>query len=371
MAYDPRTEDYQRLGLRFARTLSGQDPFGAARAMMGFSRRFQQNRDALPQSDEDRAFHLVAEATEIIDYDLPFAPEEDIERMLREAGHLLEEAYDLDPHCHDARRMLEVLSQPGFDEYYDYLAAHADEVRQDCERQAEEVGGSRTTDEDQLAADLALRPWVRWRAQQASRALICGRYKLAARLAEELLEQNPLDPADARFTAALAYAKLEDEAALDSLARRCAVLSAHRGGEDPWMQLSRVALAHKRRAWRDAERTVRSLVATYPHAGITLCRQDELPDGVFGRLAVGPRSEDELILTVSEGTVLLQEGCTPDSRGPFGDWLAHCAPVREAVLRDQSHTPEDERIVGGAPAGEGPADGERPADDAGGEGASE
>ena len=368
MAYDPRTEDYQRLGLRFARTLSGQDPFSAARSMMGFARHFQQNRDALPQSDEDRAFHLVAEATELVDYDLPFAPDEDVDRMVSEARSLLEEALELDPRCHDARRMAKALDRPGFDEYSQWLAAHADEVRQDCERRAEETGGSRLSEEDQLAADLALRPWARWQAAQAARSLICGRYRIAARQAEDLLLMDPADPADVRFTAALSYAKLEDEAALDSLAHRTAVLSAHRGGEDPWMQLSRAALAHKRRERREAERIVREMVAAYPHAGITFCRQDELPDGVFGRLSVGPRTEDELILAVSEGTVLLQEGCTPGQRGPFGEWLATCAPVREAVLRDHSHTPEDERLSGGIVGSGGGAEG---GDARGDEGASE
>jgi hypothetical protein len=44
--------------------------------------------------------------------------------------------------------------------------------------------------------------------------------------------------------------------------------------------------------------------------------QKELPEGVFSRLAVSPGSEDELILAISEGTVLLMDG-----RYPFGAWV--------------------------------------------------
>ena len=67
MACDPRREDYLRLGLRFARSLSGGDPFVSARASSSFARRYAFLRDSLPQSDADRAFHLVAEATDLID----------------------------------------------------------------------------------------------------------------------------------------------------------------------------------------------------------------------------------------------------------------------------------------------------------------
>jgi hypothetical protein len=51
----------------------------------------------------------------------------------------------------------------------------------------------------------------------------------------------------------------------------------------------------------------------------------ELPDGVFSRLAVPPFSEDELILAVSEATVLFQEGRDQEGRGSFGSWAARCA----------------------------------------------
>ena len=76
MAFDPKREDYQRLALRFAHELDAGDPMIAARSFASFGRRFAQDRDSLPQSDSDRAFHLVTLATDLIDYQLPFASDE-------------------------------------------------------------------------------------------------------------------------------------------------------------------------------------------------------------------------------------------------------------------------------------------------------
>lgn len=44
---------------------------------------------------------------------------------------------------------------------------------------------------------------------------------------------------------------------------------------------------------------------------------------MFSRLAAIPYSEDEIILAVSEGAVLLQEGIAPVGRGVLSTWVAH------------------------------------------------
>lgn len=319
MAFDPHTEDYQRLGLRFARSIDGQDPAAATRAFAGFSRRFSQNRDSLPQSDADRAFHLVAEATTLIDYELPFADDARAEELIGQGHKLLDEAIALDPHCYDAVRMKSAAECTSFESYYEFLSTEAEVVRANCEE-----ARSRVSDESperaSLEADIAMRPYYRWLATQAGKAVICGRNREALRIGEKLLELDPHDEADVRFTCALAYAKLEDEAGLDRFAARTRPLL--RGAtDDAWMQLSRVALAHKRHDMAEASRLLRRLVETYPHAPAALTAQKELPDGVFSRLAVAPFSEDELILAISEGTVLLQEGRDDAGRGVLGSWI--------------------------------------------------
>ncbi|MCH3942847.1 MAG: response regulator receiver protein [Atopobiaceae bacterium] len=324
MSFDPRREDYLRLGLRFARTLDSKDPFGAARAISTFSRRYDQNRDALPQSDGDRAFHLVAEATDLIDYQLPFASDEAVQPLLDNAGKLLDEALDLDAHCHDATRMKAAAELLSFESYYRFLEANAPAVRESCLRRrdaAREEFGARAD----LAGDIALRPYLRWASTEAAKALICGRYTKTIELADELLELDPTDQCDVRFTAALAFAKLEDEAGLERLARgRNVRLASSTGPEhaDAWLLMARVALAYKRRDLTCAREWLARITESYPHALETLSRQDELPDGVFARLAVAPHSEDELILAVSEATVLLQEGRDENGRGTLGAWVA-------------------------------------------------
>ena len=95
-----------------------------------------------------------------------------------------------------------------------------------------------------------------------------------------------------------------------------------RDGDDAWMQLARITLAHRQHDLMGARMRLRRLAQTYPYAADALLAQKELPDGVFARLAVPPFSEDELILALSEGTVLLQEGRDRDGRGSLGCWLA-------------------------------------------------
>lgn len=322
MAFDPHREDYQRMGLRFARALDGESPAQAARSFAAFGRRFAQNRDGLPQTDEDRAFHLVAKATTLIDYELPFTDDEHAERLIAQGHAMLDEALKLDPQSPDALRMKMAAGIPNFEGYYDYLASEAEGVRERCERRRHKARSIPGEERSALAAQIALYPYLRWLASLASRAVVCGHNHDAISHARRALELDPTDQADARFTAYLAFAKLEDAAGLEALARttgRTAVRGATPA--DAWLAITRCALAYKRLQLDEADHQLDLLAKAYPHAAVTLCAQRELPDGVFARLAVAPFSEDELILAVSEATVLLQEGRDARARGAFGSWV--------------------------------------------------
>ncbi len=321
MSFDPQREDYQRLGLRYAASLQGMDPTTANRAFASFGRRFSQDRDSLPQTDGDRAFHLVAMASVVIDYQLPFADEQHAQQLVDRGHQLLEEAISLDANCSDAYRMQAAADAGSFEAYYEFLRDGAAEVKARCLAERDAVSDQTDGERAQLARDVAIRPYLRWMSMYAEEALICGRNKEAVRVSRELLEQDPHDQADVRFTAALAYAKLEDEAGLKSLEEQVSPLVG-RATDDAWTQLARIALAYKSRDYARAEQVLHVLVHSYPYAAEALLRQNELPDGVFARLAAMPYSEDELILAVSEGTVLLQEGRDPKDRGALGGWLA-------------------------------------------------
>jgi tetratricopeptide (TPR) repeat protein len=167
-----------------------------------------------------------------------------------------------------------------------------------------------------------MRPYLRWLSTQAEQALICGRNKEALALALECLRIDPHDIADARFSVALAYAKLEDEAALDNFVYQLQQRGSMRPDNDPWTLLSRMALRFKALDTEDARDWVTELIRTYPHAAEALIRQTELPVGIFARISTAPYSEDELIVAISEATILLQEGVDPMDRGTLGTWLA-------------------------------------------------
>lgn len=316
MSFDPRREDYQRLGLRFARDLDGSDPASAMHAFSTFGRRFASMRDTLPQSDADRAFHLVADAAVLVDYQLPFATDEQVGPIVARAQKMLDEAIALDARCHDAVRMRFAGTRPSFENSYDFLREGAPEVLASCREKAKEAASGVTGERASLAAEIAMRPYYRWMANLAEKALICGRNRACIKLAHELLEIDPADSADVRFTCSLAYAKLEDEQGFDAFVERNAQLERGIGAEDAWMLLSRCSLAYKRRDFESARMQLRKIAENYPHAMLNLMDQKELPEGVFSRLAVSPGSEDELILAISEGTVLLMDG-----RYPFGAWV--------------------------------------------------
>ncbi len=332
---DPQFEDFQRLGTRFALSLKTTDPFAAARAAADFGRRYRTSRDSLPQTDADRAFHLVAKACDLIDYQLPFSNELGAPGLIADAHKQLKEALELDPNCFDARRMLAAAESANPNEYHRYLADHAGEVRSFCEGEREKAS-SQIEDAEmvELLGELAMMPYLRWIATEAMNSLVCGRYRLCVRLANEAVSLVPNDPSDSRRTLALAYAKLEDQEALDEL---CA--GVEKGAGWAWFALARMSVAFKRGDRAAAEAEVSDLLATYPNAGTMLSRQDDLPDGIFCRICTEPLSEDELIVAVSESTVLLQEGVDPRERGTLGSWLASRPEVIEAAAREVALDP--------------------------------
>ena len=322
MAHNPQREDYQRLSLRFARELDQGDPVAATRAFASFGRRFAQDRDSLPQSDADRAFHLAVLAAEIVDYQLPFASDEQAQTLIQRGKDLLDEALSLDPSCHDAVRMRSSSLTPSIEARYQFLSERAEEVRASCERARESAGDELDGERRALAQDIAMRPYWRWLASLAEEALICGRNRVAIDVSERLLASDPRDTSDVRFTLAYALAKLEDLQGWLALTKRYPTLASGRPADDAWTLLAGASLALHSGHPKIARTGIEKLLRKYPGGALTLIRQVELPDGEFARLRVAPYSEDELILAVSEGIVLLQEGTDRSGRGTFGAWVA-------------------------------------------------
>lgn len=335
MAHNARREDYQRLGLRFIRELDTQEPLAAMRTFADFGRRFSQERDKLPQSDADRAFYLVTLATDVVDHELPFSTGDKAAELIARGKSLLDEAVALDPECFDAIRMRSSTRLGSPSERSEFLKSEEPRVREACEKARAAASGLDDSDRANLAGELAMRPYQRWLASLAEDQLICGRNRAAIATCEKLLEVDPADMSDARFTLALALAKLEDEAGLDALAGRYHTLCPSRGANDAWLLIARMALAHRQLKPALARTHLAEILRCYPTGAVALLRQNELPDGEFARLNVQPYSEDELVVALSESVVLLQEGNDRTGRGVLGTWIAeNTARLRPEAVKE-------------------------------------
>lgn len=329
MAHNANTEDYQRLALRHVMAEEA-DPAQAMASYSRFWRAFALDRDSLPQTDADRAFHLVALAANILDYQLPFAMDTQVDGLLNRGRTMLDEALTLDPNCFDARRMRFCLDSPSFDERYAYLTENKDEVGRICMDASAEARTDENDERADLASRLATYPYLRWLAALADHALVCGHNTSCLALCRELLELDPSDLSDVRFTMALCCAKAEDPDGLDRMRELIDPGSGPLLFDDAWTLTARMALAYKTNHLADAAHILDEICTLYPRAEKALERQAELPDGLFARIHAAPYSEDELILALSEATVLTQEGADDYPMGPFGMWIVDTIVRRRA-----------------------------------------
>jgi hypothetical protein len=335
MGFDAMHEDYQRMGLRYARAIGAEDPVACLGQTSSFKRRFARNHDSLPQTDEDRAFHLMARASVLIDRQLPFAGEDTGQNIIDEARQLIDEATAIDPLCFDAVRIKAAQDCGTLDSYYKFLSTHASHVRSECEARAEAIRATASDDAVELETDLAMRPYVRWMATLATKALECGRYTRAVEIARELRTLDPANHAGSVQTAFLAYAKLEDIFGLHEFATECEDVLEARITLDPWYLLAELAVAYRLGMRDDARRALHALLGSTPHAASILVMQQQLPEGVFSRLDVEQGSDSELALAVSEASLLLQEGRVAAQRGSLGEFIASDADVALACAEEE------------------------------------
>ena len=350
MAFDPIQEDCHRLVLEALRR--DNIPLTDGAAVERLMEQFTRNPAPLIVHDRDRAGHLIAKVVEAVDYRIPFIPDDaQAEQEEAAAENMLREAAALDPSNWDAQRMLTALTAESNEEYVQYLVSKCDEVEHDL---ALKIASAQDPYEREAAGDLTRRPYLRWLAALASRALISGRYRMSLDAANRSLDFAPNDPAGVRHTAMLAMAKLEYPA--EELKR---FRSAHsvpylantplrrrpKDAErdlDPWTLIALMSAAWRELDYEGAEHYLRILVRSCPHAAEALYFQTEFPDGVYARVNVGPGSTDELVLALSEATPVLQEGLGAPDNASFAAWVATNDIVRSQI---------DERILRAAEQG--------------------
>ena len=179
MSIDPHFEDYQRLSVRFARDLDPRRPLRCRARRGGFrsslslqqGTHFRKRTQTAPSTSWSRR---VTSLTTSCPSPRMIPPRR---KTILEARKCLNEALDLDPSCHDARRMLAAASSGSPTADHRYLADNAASVREACERNAASYELPEGDLKD-VATLLAFRPYLRWIAIEASNALVCGRYRL-------------------------------------------------------------------------------------------------------------------------------------------------------------------------------------------------
>lgn len=365
MAFDPVEEDSLRLILEALRR-EGKDPLRDADFVRSCAEAYRTDASSLVRTDRDRSFHLVAQAAELLDYQIPFMQEEDrIQELEARADGYLAEAVALDDANWDAQRMLFALRAEGNDAYVEYLLEHAPRVEADLRRTLE---GARDEYDREFCDDLARRPHLRWLAATASQAVIAGRYRLALETAEACLELSPSDAVGARHSGMLALGKLEaSPAEIFDWRRRHEAAYRFRPAwmqgreisvgcdaehpDDAWSILALMSRAYRFCEYDVAADWLRVLLSVYREGAAALHFQAEFPEALFCRPRVEPGSLDELALAVSECTPLLQEGLgTPDNAG-FAVWVATHELVRGALppeLAQASMPPIAGGVEGGA-----------------------
>jgi hypothetical protein len=191
MAFDPIQEDCHRLVLEALRR--DNIPLTDGAAVERLMEQFTRNPAPLIVHDRDRAGHLIAKVVEAVDYRIPFIPDDaQAEQEEAAAENMLREAAALDPANWDAQRMLTALTAESNEEYVQYLVSKCDEVEHDL---ALKIASAQDSYEREAAGDLTRRPYLRWLAALASRALISGRYRMSLEAANRSLDFAPNDPA--------------------------------------------------------------------------------------------------------------------------------------------------------------------------------
>ena len=321
MAHSPMWEDYQRMGYRFIASLPNMSVSEATRSLEDFSQRFSHERDSLPQTDEERAFHLVAVVADMVDQELPVSDDERAREIMVDAPRMLDEALSLDPGSHDAIRMRQTMGQDSFESTLAFLTDRMAEVRERCEEDIRKASDHPSLEIRLLGRDLALRPYLRWVSQAATYALVLGHNRQTLDLVSEAMRADPVDSVGALFTGVLAYAKLEDEEGLEEFVKTSRRHGALRADDNPWTLMARMAIAYKQHDLARASSVIDTLARNYPHALDALYRRIDLAEGVFARLAVEPYSEDEVTLSIAESLVFLQEGVDSFVTGTMGNWV--------------------------------------------------
>lgn len=149
--------------------------------------------------------------------------------------------------------------------------------------------------------DVFSRPSLRLDAALVRTCLDGSRFKMTLDRAEKLLVAAPSDALGARYTAALAYARLENETGFDALDARF----EHRG--NTWSNLARTVLLYKLGRMSAARRALQGYCELCEGAAYALLKPEFVETYLPDRPAVAPSSFDEAVLAVHESEPIIAD----------------------------------------------------------------
>lgn len=155
--------------------------------------------------------------------------------------------------------------------------------------------------------DVFRRPALRLRAAIARTCLEGARFRMAARVAGDAMDEAPSDPLGCRHTCALALARLEDEAAFDALDARF----SRRG--DAWSHLARVLLLYKLNRMPAARRALNGFDGLCEGGAYALLRPTFVELYLPDRPETAAGSFEESMFAVHEGEPIIAD--VPDFIG--------------------------------------------------------
>lgn len=288
-------------------------------------RQAMRSPDTLAADDEDRAFIVLDKATqrarqEIDDeldalyYDPEGAARRPTSRMPRTHA-LLTRCLELDPHCYDARTLDVLVRCETSDEALAQLEALEPEARAWCTERSELLDGPVADPWDAVY----LRPWLRMKSRIVDLLLQATCYREALARCEAMLSFAPTDGQGMRHTAALLYARLEDEDGLNALDNRY----GHEGS--CWMHVSRTMLLYKLGRKDAARRALIGLADLCPGAAFYLAYPSYVPPYLPDRPLYTPGTEQESLYATYEADFLVVD--TPD----FVNWALSIGKFRTAA----------------------------------------
>lgn len=220
----------------------------------------------------------------------------------------------IDPACGDARLVHTLSADLNPDETLDRLLDQST-------REQESLGPVRVPATGDAWSDVFARPRLRLEDAIARTCLDSARYRMALRHSSELLRLAPLDVLGARYTCALAMARLEDEDGLEWLDQRFS-----RQG-NAWLHLARVVLLYKLDRMPAARRALKGFGRLVEGGAYALLQPVFVDTYMPDRPAFEPGSFHEATLAVHEADPIIAD--TPD----LAPWAAEQPAFVEEAQR--------------------------------------